>query len=60
MKIAVTASEPGLEATASQQFGRCAYFVIIDTDTMAAESVRNPAQAAAGGAGNSDRPISGR
>jgi predicted Fe-Mo cluster-binding NifX family protein len=51
MKIAVTASGPGLEAPASQQFGRCAYFVIVDTDTMVTESVRNPAQAAAGGAG---------
>ena len=51
MKIVVTANGAGLDAPATPIFGRCPTYVFIDTETMAAESVDNPAMNAAGGAG---------
>ncbi len=51
MKIAVTATKPEREAPLDRRFGRCAYFVIIDTETDAWEAFPNPAQNAGGGAG---------
>ncbi len=41
MKVAVTATGPSLEATMDPRFGRCACFVIIDTDDMSFEAVEN-------------------
>jgi predicted Fe-Mo cluster-binding NifX family protein len=51
MKIAVSATEPKLEAGVDERFGRCKYFVIVDTDTMDFETVDNSASLASGGAG---------
>lgn len=51
MKIVISAEGPGLAAKTSSIFGRCPTYVFVDTDTMAVESVSNPAQNAAGGAG---------
>lgn len=51
MKIVISAEGSGLKAQASPIFGRCPVYAFIDTDTMAIESVSNPAQNAAGGAG---------
>ena len=51
MKIAVTASGPEREAPLDRRFGRCAYFVVIDTESNAWEAFPNPAQDAGGGAG---------
>lgn len=51
MKIVVTANGAGLDAQASPVFGRCPFYVFIDTDSMEVESVENPAVAAPGGAG---------
>ena len=51
MKIAVSATGNGLDAPFSPLFGRCPIFVIVDTDTMASESVPNGGLSAAGGAG---------
>ena len=51
MKVVVTAEGKGLDAPVSPIFGRCPVYVFVDTETMEAESVPNPAQAAAGGAG---------
>ena len=51
MKIVVSSQAPGLGAKASPIFGRCPVYVFVDTETMGAESVPNPAQNAAGGAG---------
>jgi predicted Fe-Mo cluster-binding NifX family protein len=51
MKVCVTASAAGLEAPVDYRFGRCAFFVVVDTDTMDAESVVNQSANAAGGAG---------
>jgi len=51
MKIAVAATGGSLEAEVSAQFGRCAYFLIVDSDTMHFEAFSNPAAGMAGGAG---------
>ena len=51
LKVAVSASGPSLDASVDPRFGRCAYFVIVDTDTMQFEAIPNSAQYAGGGAG---------
>ena len=51
MKIAVTSTGPGLDFPVDYRFGRCAYFVIVDTDTMEYQALPNPAVNAPGGAG---------
>ena len=40
-----------LNDSAEARFGRCAYFLIIDTDTMQFEAMENPNLALGGGAG---------
>lgn len=51
MKIAVSATGGSLDAQVSEQFGRCAYFLIIETETMKFEPISNPGQGMMGGAG---------
>ncbi|MCK4397833.1 MAG: NifB/NifX family molybdenum-iron cluster-binding protein, partial [Methanophagales archaeon] len=51
MKICVTATAGNLNAQVDPRFGRCQYFVFIDSDTMAFEAMANEAIAAPGGAG---------
>jgi len=51
MQVVVTAQASGLDASVSPLFGRCPAYVFVDTDTMEAESVGNPAASAPGGAG---------
>ena len=51
MKIVVTANGIGLDAPASPVFGRCPNYVFVDTESMQAETVENPARSAPGGAG---------
>jgi len=51
MKIAVTSTGPTLDDGVEARFGRCAYFLIIDTDTMQLEAIENPNIALGGGAG---------
>lgn len=51
MKIAISATGPGLDAEVDPRFGRCPYFTIIDTDTMQYETVENGGSLAGGGAG---------
>lgn len=51
MKIAITATGTGLDAAVDPRFGRCACFVLVDRDSGAVETVANPFQDAAGGAG---------
>ena len=50
-KICVTSSGPTLESTVDPRFGRCAYFIIADSETYAFEAVSNEAAMASGGAG---------
>ena len=51
MKIAVTSTGPTLNYNVDTRFGRCPYFLIIDTDTMQLEAIENPNMALGGGAG---------
>ena len=51
MKIAVSATGNTMESQMDQRFGRPAYFMIVETDTMDFEAVDNSAAASSGGAG---------
>lgn len=51
MKIGVSATSPGLDAQIDPRFGRCQYFIIVDSDAMSCESCENASMAASGGAG---------
>ena len=51
MNIAITATEPSLEANVDPRFGRCQCFLIVDTDTLKFEAVENPNVTLGGGAG---------
>jgi len=51
MKIAVTATGPSLDAPVDPRFGRCPYFLIVETDNLAFEAVENPSVTLGGGAG---------
>jgi predicted Fe-Mo cluster-binding NifX family protein/ferredoxin len=51
MKIAVTSTGPSLDDNVEARFGRCPYFMIIDTDTMQFEAIENSNIALGGGAG---------
>ncbi len=51
MKIAVSASEKNIESEIDQRFGRCNYFVIVDSETMEFEALDNTGMTASGGAG---------
>ena len=51
MKVAISATGNTLESTMDQRFGRAAYFIIVDTETMKFEALDNSATASAGGAG---------
>ena len=57
MKIAITAVEPGLDAAVDPRFGRCPYFLIVETDDLAFEAVENPNVDSGGGAGVSSAQI---
>ena len=50
-KIAVSSTGDNLESQVDPRFGRCAYFIFVDTDTMEYEAVQNPNVSAASGAG---------
>jgi predicted Fe-Mo cluster-binding NifX family protein len=51
MKICVTATADSLDAHIDPRFGRCAYLIIVDSETMQFEAVPNSAAGATGGAG---------
>ena len=42
MKIAVTSTGPTLDDAVEARFGRCAYFLVIDPDTLGFEAIENP------------------
>ena len=42
MKLAIPAKCPGLAARVSPRFGRCEYLVIVDSDKLESESIKNP------------------
>ena len=51
MKICVSATANSLDAPVDPRFGRCPYFIIVDSETMQFEAVSNVASGAMGGAG---------
>jgi len=51
MKICVTAQGDHLDAPVDPRFGRCQYFLIVDTETFEFEVISNSHRAAGGGAG---------
>ncbi len=51
MKICISSSGNSIKSTMDPRFGRAAYFVLADTDTMECEVVENAAAASGGGAG---------
>lgn len=51
MKICVSAVANSLDARLDPRFGRCPYFVIVDSESMQFEAIPNMASGATGGAG---------
>jgi predicted Fe-Mo cluster-binding NifX family protein len=51
LKVAVSATEGSPESTVDPRFGRCPYYVIMDTETMASEILPNTSMGAPSGAG---------
>lgn len=51
MRIAVSATGPGLDAPVDDRFGRCPYLVLVDVNALEAESVENTEGSSGGGAG---------
>ena len=51
MKIAISSNNGAFNQPFSTRFGRCNYFVIIESETQTWEAISNPAAAAHGGAG---------
>lgn len=51
MKIAVSATGNHLDSPIDPRFGRCAYFLIVDTENMSFEVFANESGALGGGAG---------
>jgi len=51
MKICIPSSGEETTSNVDLRFGRCNYFVIVDSETMESDAFRNPAISATGGAG---------
>ena len=51
MKIAITSKGNSLSSNLDQRFGRCAYFIIYDTETKGIEIIPNPNKDVQEGAG---------
>ncbi|MBS4015873.1 MAG: NifB/NifX family molybdenum-iron cluster-binding protein [Candidatus Latescibacteria bacterium] len=51
MKICITSQGDNLNAPVDPRFGRCAYFIISDTETSDFEAIKNPNLENTGGVG---------
>jgi len=51
MRIAISSTGQTLDSQVDQRFGRAAYFIIVDTESMDLEVIENGNTAVAGGAG---------
>jgi predicted Fe-Mo cluster-binding NifX family protein len=51
MKIILTTTSPSIDSNLDSRFGRGAYFLVVDTDTLQWEAHPNPGLKASGGAG---------
>jgi predicted Fe-Mo cluster-binding NifX family protein len=57
MKIAVTSTGKTLDSQVDPRFGRAAYFIVVDIETMDFIAIENENVAAAGGAGISSAKV---
>lgn len=51
MKVVVSSTGPTLDSAVDPRFGRCEFFVLVDTEDMKAEGIENAARESMGGAG---------
>lgn len=51
MKIMLTAASPGFDSDLDSRFGRCAYLLLVDTETMEWNAYPNPGLTTSSGAG---------
>lgn len=51
MKICVTSQGDNLKSGVDPRFGRCQYFIIVDTENLEFEAIQNPNIDTTGGAG---------
>ena len=51
MKIAVSATGPSIDDQVDPRFGRCPYYLIVETDDLGYEAIENPSIGLTGGAG---------
>lgn len=51
MKICISANGKSIEASVDERFGRCKYFLLVDTETMDFDVLDNESMMASGGAG---------
>jgi len=51
MKLCITSEDKTLDSKIDARFGRCKYFIIVDTDTLEFEAIGNPNIESMGGAG---------
>lgn len=56
MKLAVTTAEPSLDARVDPRFGRCPYFIVVETEDFSFEALENPNLSLGGGAGAGNIP----
>ncbi len=52
MKILLTATSPSIDSNVDPRYGRGAYFIVVDPDTMEWQAHPNPGIGASGGAGS--------
>jgi predicted Fe-Mo cluster-binding NifX family protein len=51
MRLCVTAQGNNLDASIDLSFGRCWYFIVVDSETLEFEAIENPNMRTKGGAG---------
>lgn len=51
MRIGIAAMENSLDADVSSRFGRCPWFLVVDSESLRFEGFKNPAAGMPGGAG---------
>lgn len=51
MKLILTVTSPGIDSAVDPRFGRGAYLLVVDADTLAWQAYPNPGVSATGGAG---------
>lgn len=51
MKLCVTSTGASLDSELDPRFGRCSYFILVDSETLEFQSFENESSGASGGAG---------